>query len=487
MTHRTLIAGIIVVLVAATASGQAFSAINQSVANITGTGARAHGMGGAFIALADDATAASWNPAGLSQLSRPEVSIVYEDFSGSYDTSQSLLEDFTAFEDFPFTIGSAVDTPGDFESDNLAFLSATYPFQLTKNTLVMQVSYRRMASFPTLTKSGGSLAELRSGDGEVLDSFETVLNSVDAFGGGFDAYSISMATQLGGTVRLGLSANYIDMKITNHFEQVETPVDDPDLCWSCAVYSAEQSFTNWNFDVGFQWQPIRALTIGAVYHTDFNSDYKYTVTRSGEFFLPGPGETIVRPPSTSSDTTTVHYPDGWGAGIAWRPTDRLTFAVDYSEMNWSKGRIEGYMVPSWDREGEPIVREPRDVGFPFPVDQDDSWTARGGVEYVILLKNGGIIPLRAGYFEEKQFVAFNEFVGVGDAPTFDGYSIGTGFAFKNFQFDIAWIRTTGDDSKEDFYTFEEDIGRDTITVEVTETRNVDYSSDRFLASLIVRF
>ena len=32
--------------------------------NIIGSGARALGMGGAFIAVADDATAASWNPGG---------------------------------------------------------------------------------------------------------------------------------------------------------------------------------------------------------------------------------------------------------------------------------------------------------------------------------------------------------------------------------------------------------------------------------------
>ncbi|MCJ7813427.1 hypothetical protein MUP95_08970, partial [bacterium] len=31
-------------------------------------GARAAGMGEAFVALADDATAAYWNPAGLAQL-----------------------------------------------------------------------------------------------------------------------------------------------------------------------------------------------------------------------------------------------------------------------------------------------------------------------------------------------------------------------------------------------------------------------------------
>src|SRR5438093_9310257 len=50
----------------------------QAQANVVlGSGARALGMGGAFLARADDATAASWNPAGLSYLRLPEISFVY--------------------------------------------------------------------------------------------------------------------------------------------------------------------------------------------------------------------------------------------------------------------------------------------------------------------------------------------------------------------------------------------------------------------------
>ena len=48
----------------------------NSAPSPVGSGARALGMGGAFIAIADDATAASWNPGGLTQLERPELSLV---------------------------------------------------------------------------------------------------------------------------------------------------------------------------------------------------------------------------------------------------------------------------------------------------------------------------------------------------------------------------------------------------------------------------
>ena len=51
--------------------------------NFTNPGARSMGLGGAFAALADDATAAFANPAGLVQLLEPEVSL--EGRSWSYD------------------------------------------------------------------------------------------------------------------------------------------------------------------------------------------------------------------------------------------------------------------------------------------------------------------------------------------------------------------------------------------------------------------
>ncbi|OQX27222.1 MAG: hypothetical protein BWK80_06375, partial [Desulfobacteraceae bacterium IS3] len=53
--------------------------------NPVGSGARALGMGGAFIATADDATAASWNPGGLVQLKQPEVSAAGNCFSRTED------------------------------------------------------------------------------------------------------------------------------------------------------------------------------------------------------------------------------------------------------------------------------------------------------------------------------------------------------------------------------------------------------------------
>ena len=53
-----------------------------------GVGARALGMGSAYVAISNDATAAYWNPAGLSQLHKREITIMHANrFSGLVQTN----------------------------------------------------------------------------------------------------------------------------------------------------------------------------------------------------------------------------------------------------------------------------------------------------------------------------------------------------------------------------------------------------------------
>ena len=59
-----------------------------------GVGARALGMGGAYVGLADDVTAGYWNPAGLHQLQYPEIAYMHvERFAGavSFDYGSAAL------------------------------------------------------------------------------------------------------------------------------------------------------------------------------------------------------------------------------------------------------------------------------------------------------------------------------------------------------------------------------------------------------------
>jgi len=98
-----------------------------------GSGARALGLAGAFTAVADDATAASWNPAGLMQLQWPEASILvrcsHEKQSHySSDPSLSVGED-------------------QFSNLTLNYLSLVYPFELTGRRFVFSMNYQEAYDF----------------------------------------------------------------------------------------------------------------------------------------------------------------------------------------------------------------------------------------------------------------------------------------------------------------------------------------------------
>src|SRR5438128_132046 len=106
-----------------------------------GAGARAMGMGGAFIAIADDATAASWNPAGLALLDRAQVSFA-GDLSRIADSipSYELIKNYTAGLRVR-ELGPGISATR--KSNNPDFANVTYPFKVGTWRIVPEFSYRR--------------------------------------------------------------------------------------------------------------------------------------------------------------------------------------------------------------------------------------------------------------------------------------------------------------------------------------------------------
>jgi len=72
----------------------------------TGVGARALGMGGAYVAIGGDATYGYWNPAGLADINYPEIAAMHsERFAGvvNYDYL-TLAAPFRANQSFAFSV-----------------------------------------------------------------------------------------------------------------------------------------------------------------------------------------------------------------------------------------------------------------------------------------------------------------------------------------------------------------------------------------------
>ena len=80
---------VLLILLAAGRPGFAQSNIEANAGiqfDFSNPGARSRAMGGAFLALADDATASLSNPAGLTQLTAPQIS-----FEGRFSNFTTVL------------------------------------------------------------------------------------------------------------------------------------------------------------------------------------------------------------------------------------------------------------------------------------------------------------------------------------------------------------------------------------------------------------
>jgi hypothetical protein len=391
---------------------------------VLGAGARAFGMGGAFLARADDATAASWNPAGLSYLRRPELSLV--------------------------GVGSRLKTTGgladgdELRGANLDFTALTYPLRLWGTTGSAQVSFQRAIPF-------GFDRTIDRGDLQLL---------IDA-GGGFDVIALGTGLKITPTLRVGATVN----RWTNGYRQTRVRTVRRRL-------RQEDDFHilgGWNFNLGLIWSPIEQLNVGLVGKTPFTADVRLTRTRVDIISQEAGQPDVVIPSMASRDDVKLDFPGAVGTGVSWRPQSALTVSADYTRTFWSSAEIHNYFVllPPLPPEQEPRPPFVADT-LVYPNvradEQADSVQVRLGVEYV-LTKTRLKIPLRVGYFNDRQYTldAF------GNAPHFNGFTAGTGVSLGPVLLDFAFLYESGQ------------------YVEATTGSVTSVKSRRFLASGIYRW
>jgi len=429
--------------------------------NLTlGSGARAYGMGGAFLARADDATAASWNPAGLSYLRVPEVSLV--GVSNSFDTERGV--DYDRFD------GRAID-----------FAAFTWPVGLGEARGAAQVSYQRAISFDGkrsihLTYPLTAFTEEASSDG------------------GFDVVAFGTGLRLSRHVRAGFTINRwlggYDQALTRLYETFSRrPQREFDL---------DLRPRGWSVNLGAIVSPVEQVNLGVVYKTPFTADVWLVKARRDHWFE---DETLegTTTNASASDAVRLEFPSSFGFGVSWRPHDTMTLSADFTRTSWSKARIQDYFDLTRTELGPEAVPPPPNVypnrqyptlgPVPDPADPDDPARLLGqqdaeqirvGVEW-LLIRRWLKVPLRAGYFNDRQITPDP----TGDIPRFNGFTVGTGLMLGPMLLDVAYVHASGE------YTRTADAaegGEFDLPASGTRqsVRNA-LETDRIFASLIYRF
>jgi long-subunit fatty acid transport protein len=408
--------------------------------NPVGSGARAMGMGGAFIGVADDATAASWNPAGLIQLERPELSVV-----GDYSKRR---------EEFSSGLRPEINNTGEADDINLNYLSAAYPLHFYRN-IVVSLNYQRIYDFNRsfshrldFNPAGFDLVQLKNFEQE----------------GYVGAAGIAGAIQIMPNLSLGVTLNIWTGKLfwDNGWKEVFTeravgtqggvPVTIDTL-----VSDEYADFRGINANFGFLWNITPSFSLGGVIKTPFDAsiDHKFTFSQTTQFGPPV-STTLIRQQGLVEEVE-LEMPLSYGLGLAWRISDSLTLDLDVYRTHWR----DFILNDSSGNRFSPIDGRPESQS-----DIKDTTQVRVGGEYLFLFPEKHIaVPVRAGLFYDPE-------PSQGDVKDFYGLSVGSGIAYKRFIFDVAYQLRWG---------------RNIDTGNLIAASEADITQHTILASMIIHF
>ncbi|MDH5304589.1 MAG: outer membrane protein transport protein [Gammaproteobacteria bacterium] len=315
-------------LTANVASGQ--EAATPLQFNFSDPGARSMGFGGAFVALADDATAAFANPAGLVQILKPELSLEVRHwrYATPY-TEGGRVEGLPSGFGIDSTVGLRKATSND-DIAGLSFVSLVYP----KDNWSVALYRHNAANFEFSSETQG----LFGGGTDCCQQRDFDMRTTNDMN--IVSYGIAAGYRVSDRFNLGLGVAYYDASFISNTTLFRTNDDTAASLFEANAYLPERTVLNERigfddfdtaFSAGFLWKLSDAWQIGGVYRQapELNLDVELT---AGASFSPdvAPGELLLRLDAK------VELPEIYGLGIMYRDTDgHLTVSFQWDRINYS--------------------------------------------------------------------------------------------------------------------------------------------------------
>ncbi len=373
--------------------------------NPVGSGARAIGMGGAFIAAADDATAASWNPGGLIRLTLPEFSIVTAGFHRGEDID---------FRTNPEAAGSQ-----SVYEKNINYLSITYPFGLFNRNMVLSLSYQHLYD---LSRDWQFAYE------NPITGLENQWDVQQS--GSLSALGLSYCIQVIPELSAGFTLNFWDDDLGNNRWEQTFRADSGIAGLPMIRFDRKEkfSFSGFNANIGLLWRINYKLSLGAVLKTPFKADVRREIEEN-QVYISEPEDIAFSEEDTRNES--IEMPMSYGIGLVYRFSDQFFMSADIYRTEWG----DFIYREENGNEKSPVSARPLSESDVKPTHQ-----IRAGAEYRFMNANKGyVIPIRCGMF-------YDPAPAEGSPDDFYGFSLGSGFTLNDrFSLDIAYQYRFGND------------------------------------------
>jgi len=359
--------------------------------NLNGNGSKANAMGGAFVGLANDFSAAYWNPAGLAQMTKASFSLYGADILpfGTYAYSPALIDAKSTFKHY--------------------LIPALGYFRPLGDKIVVGI-YLNAPSGAGAVWDGADLANLVGG---VFD-WKSKL--------GIFTISPSIAVKVTEQIMLGAT-----MDFNYGMLEMAQPAS------SIGQYSEDLKGWAVGGTFGLLVKPVKQFSFGVTYKLPFTAKLKGDVT------IPETTADYFGVESMATGTRSANWPQWLAAGIAVKPTDKLTFTADVQYTNWKK--LQTIPIAFIDQDWEDLFGEDMPLDQAYELLWKDTTQFRFGVEYLV----SNSLALRAGYYfdpnpgpPETQNVLLPEF-------KYNFVTLGFGYMSEKIVIDFSVEYGTGQD------------------------------------------
>ncbi len=339
-------------------------------------GARALALGSAFVGLADDATAAFTNPAGLTILLRSEVS-----FEGrGRQTESRFLErgrlSGTLTNQGIDTVNGPHYETSTYDEFVPGFISFVYP---RANKVAIAVYRHELTNLKEEFKAQGVFQFDRGFNSDIRELALEAARELHVTN-----YGVSGAFRPTEAISIGGGISFFDMSLQSTFTRFVTVPFNSEATFDPqrAVFVAHQTSDDMGIggSIGVLWMPRRQFQVGAVFRKGPGFDFQQTLQD-----LPGGTPTV--------QNGTFQIPDAFALGAAVRPNDAVTITAEYTFVQYTALK-DDYI----DVQARPSNRQDQ-----FQI--DDGHEFHVGLEYVFA--GVRLTPaVRAGYWYDPAHAVF---------------------------------------------------------------------------------
>lgn len=376
---------------------------DQNAFDFSLPGARGRGIGGAFVAIADDATAVYSNPAGLMQLFRPEVSIELRrwNFTSVVPTRGHAFGPATRVG--ADTIDGLVD--GRFRDDatGVSFASFVYPGEgWSVGVFRHQLSRYRMSrqiEGPYFHCTGGFRVSNVVADppfcepharGDGIDrefpKQQSLALDIDSTGGAF-AFDLPAHLSVGGAVqvfRFSIASTNTVFNARDSQKYQPANFSNPQN----VELVSRQFGTDYAVAVnaGVLWDVSRQWAFGASFRQGPRFQFSTETVRGGGSAVPG--EIVA-----AQDDNPFKVPDTFSVGAVYRPSEHWRISTEYD-------RIQFHQLIDDFRNTAFFSGSPEGAVVASRMRLNDSNQFRVGAEYFVLLPDAQSLSFRGGAWHD---------------------------------------------------------------------------------------